>query len=271
MPRAGWCRECVGWVWVDGDGACQHGHGSECVSALYDARVSGDGPEAPREKAPVIPEGEPPAPESQGGLPPVLARRGFGAGEFPDELYRFNWGAFLLPQFWGLAHAAWPIVLAWLLTIFVPIALAGLFLGDGGVRTTAAIAGITVLSELTLGGVRLWAGLSANQISWQREARRLTLLEGTNPRFDVARFVSRQRVWAAVGAGLALLSVVGAAVLAFSVDPAIAQMREELGITGLDAGVSVLFLLVEVALGFWLGSRMRSQGPDRPVDAPDAA
>lgn len=36
MPKAAWCSECGGFVWIDTDGSCQNGHGPEFLTGVYE-------------------------------------------------------------------------------------------------------------------------------------------------------------------------------------------------------------------------------------------
>ena len=55
MPRAGWCRECGAWIWVDTADGCPSGHSPECVSDRYEAQ-----PVEPASVHDAVGDGEPP-------------------------------------------------------------------------------------------------------------------------------------------------------------------------------------------------------------------
>jgi hypothetical protein len=237
MPRAGWCRECGEWVWVDADDACANGHGAECVTGIYDAA-------------------------------PKTAERGVGQGEMPAKLDRFNWGAFFVPFFWGIVFGVWPIVYLWLLAFMSPLLLL-MLVGSGGTdMMRASMTGVIVISEIINGAVRLWVGMNANRLLWKREERRLEMTSGATSRFSVASFSARQRTWAVVGGVVTVLSVVvvsGAAVLPGDIGE---QLRTQISLTPLEAALSVVWLGAEIALGVWLAVKMRQDTPAaNPGDA----
>jgi hypothetical protein len=262
MPRAGWCRDCGEWVWVDEQEACQNGHGPECVTGIHEAEPQPD---------PFQPAEQPPAdPAIAVASPAPIAEQGFGVGEMPDSVYRFNWGAFFLPPVWGIVYGAWPVVTLWMLTLLVPLFATSLFgLAESG-STAAALATATVITEIIVGIARLWIGANASTWVWKREAARLQFFEGSQPRFSVGKFLSRQRVWLWAGAGLQVFS--GFSVLMLSIAPAelFAQVEKQWGMTRLDLGLSVLWLIAEALLGLWLASQMRKERPGTPRPAGDA-
>lgn len=223
MPQAGWCRECGEWVWVDEEGACQHGHGSECVDAVHD------------QETPVEPE---------------LDYLGVGAPS--PALRRFNWGAFLLPLIWGAVYGSWQILGVWMLALISPL-FVGALMGTGQERVTAtAVVGVTVVSEVLAGLARLWAGLNANRLVWAREAMRLEYVPDSTPRITVERFVSRQRVWTIWGA-----IIMGTSALVTV--PFTARVWSEYGLTYVGAVMPLVWLAMEVGLGLWLDSRLRAE------------
>lgn len=226
MPRAGWCRECGEWVWVDENGACQHGHGPECVGGIREAE-------------------------------PQSVAAGFGRGEMPASLRRFNWGAFLLPLFWAIAYGAWPIAAFWLFAPLVPLAMGSILGYDGTAATLSVLIGVTIVSEALGGLVRLWAGANANRIVWRNEALRLEVVEGSQPRFTVERFTARQLTWMRVGWAL---MVVGAGAAAWLE----ANSWGEFGLKIPGGVMPILWLVAEVALAVWLSGRMRAESPDSP-------
>jgi len=236
MPRAGWCRECGEWVWVDEEDACQNGHGPECVGGIYDAT-----PQQPQA-----------APEA-----------GFGVGEMPDDLYRFSWAAFTLPFFWGIAYGVWPIVIWWLVSLMLPFLLAALF-GTGVGEQVSILVGVTVAAETVNGMVRLWAGTSGHTLLWRKEAFRLKVLPGAAPRFGVSRFKSRQRLWT-VGGWILLISALVASVIVNYVQWA------KYGLSIPAAAEPLIFMGAEVWLGVWLSLKMRDERPGVPGPAEEPA
>lgn len=236
MPRAGWCRECDEWVWVDGEDRCQHGHGAECVDGVHEQ------------------------PD------PATLQRPFGVGELPRELARFNWGAFLLPPLWGFVYGAWPIILAWLAAIGIPLVIATI-VADGGKSALAqASVGLAVISEITMALLRLWAGMNANALAWKREVRRLELTPGAPPRTTVETFGSRQVIWVVIGGALMALSVVSVIIYVAADGELGRQLREQIQLTRVEAGMSLVWLAAAFLLGLWLSVRMRAEA-DRPRDA----
>lgn len=232
MSRAGWCRECGEWVWVDEQDACVHGHGAECVGGIYDAE---------------------PKPE------PVPREHGMGQGEMPAELKRFNWGAFFLPFFWGTAYGVWRIVYFWVLAFMSPLLLLMLVGLGGEAAMQASMTGVIVVSQIIAAVVRLWVGMSANTLLWQRESARLEAVAGAVPRFSTDRFASRQRTWLIVGIVITALSVMGLAVIALAPGEASEQVRSQLSLTPGEAGLSALWLTAEIVLGFWLAFKMKQE------------
>jgi len=230
MPKAGWCRECGEWIWVDEDGACQHGHGPECVDGVYDAK-----PQDPK--------------------PPSEAF--FGAGEMPDDVYRFSWAAFTLPFFWGVAYGVWPIVLWWVGSLLLPIFLSALMISDMKTAPVALLVGITVASEAVNGIVRLWAAVNAQPLLWRKEAFRLEVLPDAKPRISVARFRSRQRIWAIAGWTLLILALVASVVVNY-------LQWKEYGLAIAGAVEPLVFVGAEVWLGVWLSIKMQQERPGLP-------
>jgi len=234
MPLAGWCRECGEWVWVDDEGACQNGHGPECVGGVYDA-----------------------TPQELGE--PQVDVLGFGSGEMPAELNRFNWGALLLPSVWGITFGVWPIVSLWLLSFMTPFVLVSLVgIGGEGAVDSAAV-GITVVSQIIGAAISLYIGSTATAMLWRKERMRLELIEGSTPRFSVQRFVARQRLWKAFGIGLTVFSVMGLAVIGLGTGAEAEQVRTRLEVTQFDAASAFVWLVAEIVLGLWLAAQMRKE------------
>jgi hypothetical protein len=233
MPRAGWCRECDEWVWVDEHGGCQHGHGAECVDGIHEQ------------------------------ADPTSAERPFGVGEMPLALNRFNWGAFFLPFFWGFAYRSYQVVGAWAVAIGAPLVMS-LVVPTGENAPVANIIGVTVAAELVSGLARLWAGANANRLLWARETLRLQVVMGSAPAYTTAHFESRQRAWTLWGA---IIIAVGA----FVTVPINAYLWRGSGLTYVGAVVPVVWLLAEVGLGLWLDSRMRAEPSEGEPAAPRGA
>lgn len=236
MPRAGWCRECGEWVWVDEEGACQNGHDPECVGGIYDA-----------------------SPQDVATSPPVT--RDFGEGEMPPELNRFNWGALFMPAIWGVAFGVWPVVSLWLLSFMTPFVLVSLvgLAGEGAVQRSAV--GITTFSQVVSTAISLYIGTHATSMLWRKEHARLELVEGATPRFSVERYLGRQKLWTAFGIALTVFSVLGLAVIGLGSGEVADQVRSQWGITRFDAAGAFVWVLAEIGLGLWLAFQMRKEQP----------
>jgi len=234
MPRAGWCRECGEWVWVDEDGGCQNGHGPECVGGVYDA-----------------------SPQELGE--PLPMQRGFGGGDMPPELNRFNWGALLLPSIWGITFGVWPVVSLWLLSFMTPFVLVSLVGLAGQDAVDSAAVGITVISQVIGAVISLYIGANATRMLWRKEQVRLEFVEDSQPRFSVERYLARQRLWVGFGIALTLFSVAGLAIIGLGTGEAADQVRAQLGITQIDAAGAFVWLAAEIGLGLWLAAQMRKE------------
>lgn len=229
MPRAGWCRDCGEWVWVDENGACQNGHGADCVESVH---------EQPDPSSP-----PPPEPESD-----------FGRGEVPLELRRFNWGAFFLPFFWGIWYRSWPVMTAWFVAVTSPVLIVAFTGATQGGKLTNLVAA-AIFSEIASGVCRLWAGLNANAGLWRRDGVMREMLPSYRPKYSTQTFRTRQRTWTLVGAIVAGLSAVAVA-------PFEAQMWQEYGLTYVGAVMPAVWLGAEVLLALWLDVRLRKDPPD---------
>ncbi|HSK47427.1 MAG TPA: hypothetical protein VLA05_05410 [Coriobacteriia bacterium] len=245
MPRAGWCRECGEWVWIDPEGSCQNGHGPDCLENVHEQ-------EDPTKTEPVA-QVDPTEPEAVAQAP---AREvPFGVGEFPKELRRFSWGAFMLPLFWGATYGSWQIMATWLIALASPLFF-GSLVGSGEAGTpTSTIIGVVVLSEIVAGVARLWAGSNANRLLWQREATRLAVLPDSKPRFNLGKFASRQRLWALWGSIIVIVGALGSI-------PFTSEVWREYGLTYVGALMPVVWLAVEIVLGLWMDVRMRMDPQD---------
>lgn len=104
------------------------------------------------------------------------------------ELPPFNWGAFLMPPIWGVAHGQWAGVFFLPAWAFVDNVLRGE--RAFGVWTLVLGAGM-VLATLAL---QFAFARNANRVAWRHADGRLT----------VEAFVRRQRYWAVASALLAV-------------------------------------------------------------------
>lgn len=250
MPRAGWCRECGDWVWVDEEGACVNGHPAESVSSLYEAEPSPE--DAPGEDA------DDGSAASDSGAP-VAGSHGFGVGDMPAALKRFNWGALLLPSIWGIVYGVWPVVSLWLLSLIAPYAIIALVAIGGQEAVLSAATGITVVSQIVGAAISLYIGANATAMLWRKEQIRLELLPGAVPRFSIDQYLARQKKWIIAGVVVTLLSVTGLAIIGLGGGAAADQVRTELGVTRIDAASAFVWLVAEVGLGFWMAAQMRKE------------
>jgi hypothetical protein len=141
---AGHCVVCSAMVERRPDGSCPAGHAPEAVAGRIE-----------------LADGEP--------LP-----------AFPG----FNWGAFLIPPIWGVAHGLWAGVFFLPLWAFV----------DNAIRGTAdAALWMRAVAWLT------FAGTLAFQVEYARVANRLAWRRACD-RMSLAAYVRRQHIWAAFGA-----------------------------------------------------------------------
>lgn len=236
MPKAGWCKECGDWVWVDHDGACVNGHGPECIGGVY---------------------------ESEPQTPQQAAERGFGIGEMPAELHRFNWGAFYLPLFWGIAHGSVPILTAVIISYLVPLGLATLVTNPDG----QAMLGVLVVSQIVTGFVRVWSGASANGLAWQREAMITERVTAGKPRYSIERFASRQRVWAIVTAAVSVGAIALLALMMGTFTLTGTPLPKDFPLEWLDVGLAAFWLAAEIGVGLWFAAQMRAEFPEAaPTD-----
>jgi hypothetical protein len=105
-------------------------------------------------------------------------------GEVLPAFPGFNWGAFLIPPIWGVAHGLWAGVFFLPLWAFV----------DNAIRGSADSAlWMRVVAWLT------FAGTLAFQVEYARVANRLAWRRACT-RMSLATYARRQRLWAAAGA-----------------------------------------------------------------------
>lgn len=99
------------------------------------------------------------------------------------ELPRFNWGAFLIPPVWGVAHGLWAGVFFLPLWAFVDNAIRGT---QGRALWMQALAWGTLVGTLTF---QYEYARTANRLVWRRAAERM----------DLEHYVRRERIWAIGG------------------------------------------------------------------------
>lgn len=240
MPRAGWCRECGAWIWVDTTDGCPSGHAPECVTNHYDAQP----------------------------VEPASVHDGVGDGEPSAQMLRFNWGAFFMPGLWALVYGVWPLVGLWLAAVTLPLLLGfsvGLVVAlQGATLSLGALIGVTLTADVFAALCRLWAGANANRLYWKREAARLAANPAAVPATSVTRFLGRQAKWLVWGAVGAVVST------AVTIPAAMASWRPY-GLAGAAVAEPVVWLLAEIALGLWLAGRMRLEHPATPSVADKVA
>ncbi len=249
MPKAGWCRECGEWIWVDPEGGCQNGHGSECVGGIYDAE-------------------EKPTMSTNSNIDDPAPAFDFGVGDFPRSLDRFSWAAFLLPLPWAVGYGAWSVLTLWTLMALIPFVLVALVGSFGEEAVAANIMAINIVSEVAGGAIRLWIGANATRMLWTRERLRVEMIESAQPRFSITKYVSRQRVWVWVGVMITALSVAGLVLIAFSSDPVVVQFRDQASLEPRDAVLSGFWLIAQALLGLWLATKMREESAAPPLTPP---
>jgi hypothetical protein len=186
-------------------------------------------------------------------------QRGFGGGDMPPELNRFNWGALLLPSIWGITFGVWPVVSLWLLSFMTPFVLVSLVGLAGQDAVDSAAVGITVISQVIGAVISLYIGANATRMLWRKEQVRLEFVEDSQPRFSVVRYLARQRLWVGFGIALTLFSVAGLAIIGLGTGEAADQVRAQLGITQIDAAGAFVWLAAEIGLGLWLAAQMRKE------------
>lgn len=211
------------------------------------------------DESPEIESQGPETPDS-GGQPGVYTRV-FGIGEFPDQLNRFAWGAFLLPFFWGIANNSWPVMTAWVVGTTSPFLIASMLGVDAEAPVVSTLIAAEVLSEIIAGVARLWAGANAYRLLWRRDA---VLNEvGRAPKHGaVGTFLAKQRTWTVVGGIVMAIVAVGSV-------PLSAEFWREYGLGTVAPAMSLVWLVAEVLLGMWLGRQMRSEGAGGLPDASD--
>ncbi len=96
---------------------------------------------------------------------------------------RFNWGAFLIPPIWGVAHGQWAAVFFVPLWVFVDNMIRGPRpFGVWSVVVGYAMAAVTL-------GFQVAFALNANRFAWSRVADQISPEE----------FRRRQRIWGVAG------------------------------------------------------------------------
>lgn len=197
--------------------------------------------------------------ETQTSEQPAFYARVFGVGEFPAELNRFSWGAFLLPFFWGIANNSWPVLTAWVVGTTSPLLIASMMGVDSKTPVVTSLIAAEVLSEIVSGIARLWAGANAYRLLWRRDSL-LSEIGRPPKRGAIGAFLAKQRTWTIVGAIAMSLVAVGSI-------PIAADFWKDYGLRYAGPAISTGWLMAEVLLGMWLGKQMRAE---QPAEVPDS-
>jgi len=176
-------------------------------------------------------------------LDKVISHR-FGSGEYPAPLFDFfNWGAFALPEIWGIVHGVWSIVWVSLAAFLIPVfVLAQMAAGDA--MTSSSYYGAMAFGQVALGAARLWAGMHANRLYWQTfDEQRLPLFARERREFTIQQYFAKQRQWAIVSILVMLVGTVMGVLWTFSVMGEYANLTEALFSAGQDVVWIGAFLL----------------------------
>ncbi|OGB59768.1 hypothetical protein A2Y26_00960 [candidate division CPR2 bacterium GWD2_39_7] len=119
------------------------------------------------------------------GAAPVATESKPEAKAMPEELKKFNWGAFLLTWIWGIGHSVW-LALAGLVLIFIPV--------------------IGFLGSIAFA---VYLGVKGNELAWK-----------TGKYTDVEAYLALEKKWMIAG----LVVVALGFVLAFMMGAAIVSM-----------------------------------------------
>ncbi len=179
---------------------------------------------------------------------------GFGVGEFPPTLTRFNWGAYLLTPVWGAVYGAWPVISLWLLGLTVTFFISALVPQDAS-QTTALTA--SLVSTVISAAIKIWIGMNAASVLWKREALRIASVPGAQPRYTVRKYLEKQRNWSVVAIAYLVTSLIGLLSLATNADPALAELRQQLGLTPAVVWVSFGWTVAETLLVVWLAMALK--------------
>lgn len=221
MPRAGWCRECRRWVWVNENDECQFGHSADCVESVHEVE------QAPQRKV--------------------------GDGDFPAELDRFNWGAYLLPVVWGAVYGVWPLIGAWGLALLSSMFLYGLVPAVNEVPEVRGFIMASIGVSMVVSAVRLWAGYRANRLMWKRNVIVAQLSETLSARRPtLQRFEERQIMWARIGWIVLIAGTV-------AMMPVVYEAWEPYGLGAVGVAREIVWLIAEVGAAWWLAIKMREE------------
>lgn len=179
---------------------------------------------------------------------------GFGVGEFPPSLTRFNWGAYLLTPIWAAVYGAWPLISLWLLGLTVTFTISALVPQDAAQSTVLTA---SVVSTVISAAIKIWIGMNAAAVLWKREAFRLGAVPGARPRFTVGQFFAKQRSWTIIAIAYLATSLFGLLSLATGTDKALLELRQQLGLTPALVWVSFGWTAAETLLVVWLSLTLK--------------
>lgn len=171
-----------------------------------------------------------------------FARLPFGVGDLPPAgIDFFNWGAFSQPLIWGVVQGVWPIVLAALAADVFPFLY--LYLVPESSNTLIRVfLGYVIIQQLSNGIMRIWAGMHANRLLWQREAFLIKNLNGKS-RFTFQQFIKRQFTWGKYGMIALVVQYIVATWLNYS------QLKSAGIYPALIAGLLIAVWFVAVVIG----------------------
>jgi len=132
----------------------------------------------------------------------------FGSGNYPAPLFDFfNWGAFALPEIWGIIHGVWSIVWLSLAAFIIPVFILAQF-SVGDTLSPSQYFGVMAFAQVAQGGVRLWAGIHANRLYWQMfdPKRAASLLRRRTRELTIKQYFGKQRQWAIVGVSVMIIA-----------------------------------------------------------------
>ena len=162
---------------------------------------------------------------------------------------------------WGAVYGSWRVVSWWMLTWLIPIVLVSVVDPTAGGIEGSTLALITVIADFAGSAIRLWIGMHAFGWLWRRETMRLQLVPGAVPRLKADAFLARQRWWAIAGASLLVASLGGLTIMLTSTDAQIAEVRDLWGLSQLEVGLAMAWMVVELGLAAYLATTMRKGAP----------
>lgn len=190
----------------------------------------------------------------------LFSRVPFGVGNFPQAgADFFNWGAFSQPLIWGVIQGVWPIVLAALAADILPF-LYLYFVPEAASIQIRVFLGYVIVQQLTNGIMRIWAGINANKLLWQRESFLIENISGKS-RFSLQQFIGRQLKWGKYG----LIALTAQYIISIGINysqleaagtlPAlIVSLVIIVWFTAVIVGARRIAMTMPVRMGFWPGS-----------------